>query len=196
MVLSSVTGCTTARTPNTPTNAAEEQVVKLVPFEMKREDVDPSDPNYLRAHLKPFGLAPLSENPRPDLIERYRFLWTRTFHPAVLFEVEFKADGTGTYRANVWKDKHGSGRWVMEATHRLKQGDLDFFRHLITSYDLFKLPWSDGRAGYDGSSWFIELQRGEQHHEIYRWSPEEGPVKTFGMSLIEQGIDSVLIPIY
>ena len=180
-------GCATAKKGKSD----EREIVKLTPFFV----ANPKDSEFLRSHLKKFGLAPLVED-RRDFIERYRFLWARSFHPAACFEVEYRADGTGTYRAMVSREEGGVSRCIVEKTHRVDRKHLDFYRYMIASYKMFDLPWYDDRSGYDGSSWLIEMVRGDQHHELYRWSPEDGPVRTFGNCLIEEAIDSVFIPIY
>jgi hypothetical protein len=175
---------------------AKSDLAELHPFVLEEAETNPNHPDFFRTHLKRYGLAPLAETPAGDHVERCRFLWRRCFHPAVLFEVEFQADGTGEYRAMVWKDDQGKARWVPEKTRRLDQGALASHRLMLSRWDMFTLPRYDGRSGYDGSGWFIELVRGDQHHSIYRWSPENGPVRMFGAGLIEGAIDSVLVPIY
>jgi hypothetical protein len=36
----------------------------------------------------------------------------------------------------------------------------------------------------------------DRHNEIYRWSPEFGHVRNFGVFLIDMGIESPLVPIF
>lgn len=174
-----------------PAPAAANEIAVIAPI--PRVELSPNDPDYLHTHLKQFGLTPLAETAPHLVTERYRFLWIRSFHPAALFEVEYTANGIGTYRASLWKDH----RWVAQKTFQgADKKEFDGYRHMVAAYDMFHLPWWDSSGGLDGSEWFIELVRGDQHHEIYRWSPEEGPVRTFGETLIEAGVDSPFMPIY
>lgn len=159
-----------------------------------RAEIDPKDPDYLRAHLTAFGLIPLAEIKPHSFVEQYRFLWVRSFHPAALFEVDYAANGDGTYRASVFKDH----RWVVQKTLQWKKDKVAFdpVRRMVRESDMFNLAWYDNSGGYDGSSWYIELVRGEQHHEIYRWSPENGPIYRFGKELVDAAIDSPFLPFY
>jgi len=161
-------------------------------FTLSPADVDPSNPGYLKKYLAHFGLVPLQQT-QGEVVERYRFLWCRAFHPAVLIEVSYDVSGAGDYIARVWDDAKG---WNVEATHKVDLSHQKFYHRMIQTYDLLHLPWYDKRMGLDGSDWLIEISSGNTCHAIYRWTPEAGPVRTFGESLIEEGISSVLVPIY
>ena len=163
---------------------------------MRVSEPDSASSDYFRDRLDHYRLAPLSADQDSAASEHYRFLWERWLHPSVLIDVEFKDDGTGTYRAMVWNDGHGNDPWVTEKTRSLTPKDRDDFRLMIDSYGLMAVPQSEGTAGFEGSSWYIELVSRNRHNEIYRWSPEFGHVRTFGVFLINKGIDSPLVPIF
>ena len=172
-----------------PREAKDANVVTLPAAE-----TDPSHPDFLRTHLKPFGLVPLGEPPAEGG-ERCRFLWVRAFHRAALFELEFQADGTGVYRASLWQAQGGAG-WVLQRTRQLTPSSRETHRRQLAACDFFALPFADDRRGMDGSEWYLEVQEGGRYHAVYRWSPEPGALATFGRDLIEAAIESEFLPVY
>lgn len=186
-----IAGCAKPPPPSPTPEKIDGHVVEK--SSLRTPEFDANHPDYLRTHLEPYGLAPLTEAHLPAITEHYRFLWERWMYPTVLIEVEFREDGTGTYRAMVWKGEHGKEQWVTEKSRRLKRAERDSFR--VMSDRLLTEPRSEGAKNYDGSSWYIELVSGDRHNEICRWSPQLGNVRTFGVLLIEMGIDSPLVPI-
>ncbi len=214
-----VAGCATPAAPKVTPNANQTPAASATVEESDRvitlngiTILTPEQPGYLREKLAYFGLTPLAETPKTGIIERYRFLYCRWIAPAGLFEIEFHQDGSGTYRSLIWTDKSndprssfhttiwsgktiGTGHWTEVKTRGFSRKELDFLRVLVSRWKLYELPWHDGRGAFDGSSWFIELVSGEKHHEIFRESPEDGPVRWFGTKIIELSIDSPFIPI-
>ncbi|HWZ95996.1 MAG TPA: hypothetical protein VNW30_12440 [Opitutaceae bacterium] len=159
---------------------------------------DPKNPDYLRAHLKSYGLVPFADDTKADQATRYRFLWIRSLrYPAALFEVRFDSSGTGIYEAKLWKKQAGAFQWVTQRTILLKKSDLDFHQYMLAKSHFFEVPWWDEKSGYyDGADWFIEVQQGDRYHAVYRQSPQRGPVFDFGRFLIESAIQSEFLPIY
>lgn len=187
-------GCAKPRsTSATPTAIDKRAVAATV---LRTEETDPNQPDYFRGRLDHYRLVPLAETRLPAATEHYRFLWERWLHPTVLIDVEFKEDGTGTYRAMVWNDGHGEDPWMTEKARNLTPKDRDDFRLMVDNYGLLTVPRSEGAPGFEGSSWYIEVVSHDRHNEIYRWSPEFGHVRTFGVFLINKGIDSPLVPIF
>jgi hypothetical protein len=187
-------GCAKPRSTSATPREADKRVVAASPLRLSEPDTGNAD--SMRERLGHYQLVPLAEAGAPDSAEHYRFLWERWLHPSVLIDVEFKVDGTGTYKAMVWNEGHGNDPWVTEKTRYLTSKDRDDFRLMIDNFGLMGAPQSEGAPGFEGSSWSIELVSRNRHNEIYRWSPEFGHVRTFGVFLINKGIDSPLVPIF
>lgn len=192
LLLVALGGCAKPAPPSpTPEKIGEHVVEKS---SLRTPEFDSEHPDYLRTHLEQYGLQPLTEAHLPAITEHYRFLWERWMRPTVLIEVEFREDGTGTYRALVWKSENGKDQWTLEKARPLKPAERDSFR--VMADRLLTEPKSEGAKSYDGSAWYIELVSGSRHNEIYRWSPGPGQVRDFGSFLIQMGIDSPLVPIF
>lgn len=187
-------GCAKPRSTSAIPAGIDQRGVAATP--LRAQESDSSRPDYFRDRLDHYRLAPLAESTEVAVAEHYRFLWERWMHPTVLIDVAFKEDGTGTYRAMVWNDGHGNDPWVTEKSRNLTSKDREDFRLMIDSYGLMGAPQSEGSPGMEGSSWYIELVSRKRHNEIYRWSPEFGHVRSFGVFLINKGIDSPLVPIF
>ncbi len=186
-------GCTHAKVTEKPADVAKPESDEgyiLSSYDMSK--LGPNQPDYLRDHLKSYGLRPLNESPMQQSVERVRFLWCRWRHPAILFELDFNADGSGVQRSSIWEEESG---WRTDKVIPLGKKSLDFYRFGFERWKLYELPWYDGEVTLDGSSWFIELQRGPTYHAIYRASPSTGPVWYFGKMLIEDAIGGPYTPI-
>ncbi len=168
--------------------------VTLSPFEV----IQPDDPRYLADMFGRFGLKPLAGETMASAEECFRFLWLRAFHRAALFEVRFKADGTGVFESKLWEEgrRPELGRWVTQRTVALDAKARAAHRETLDHLGFFALPFYDGRIGYDGAGWFFEVRDGERSHAVYCWSPEPGPLRELGVSLIEAAISSEFLPIY
>ena len=173
-------------------DSADESDVETLP----EWSLDPNHPEFLRESLNQYQLAPLSDNVPPDTAILIRFLWIRSFLRAVLFELKFKADGSGVFESNFWREKEGAVQWVTDRSKVLTSPDLKYYAVMIERYGLFELPWFDDVKHYDGAEWFIEIQQGEKYHAIYRDSPRSGPIWELGRGMIEGSIDSEYLPIY
>lgn len=178
-----------AKQPAVATPASEEGE-ELSPYAVTV--VLPNDPNYLRNELGKYGLVPLNAAPLGQSVERVKFLWQRYRRPTIVFELEFNADGSGVHRSRIWDVKSG---WKTDKTVPLPKKSLDFYRYGFEQWKLYELPWYDGSGALDGSSWLIELQRGQTYHALYRVSPSEGPVWYFGKMLIEDTVGGPYMPI-
>lgn len=173
-------------------HAASTEEVKMLGYEV----ILASDPRYFANTLGRFGLKPLAEEALAPNAERFRFLWLRSFHRPALFELRFAADGSGAYEAKLWEDAPDGGRWVVQRTVSLGAGALTEHRRSLERLGFFAMSFDDGRQGLDGATWLFEARDGERSHAVHRWSPEPGPLRQLGVSLIEAAIPSEFLPIY
>jgi hypothetical protein len=150
----------------------------------------PGDPGFLAEALTRYGLKPLSEANPKQYSDRYRFLWTRSFHKTALFEMNFSPDGTGVFVASVWEEVSGKHQWVQKRSLQLEEATLKSNHDWIARGKYFELPFNDNRQGLDGAGWLIEVKQDNKYHAVYRWSPEDGFIREFGRTFIEMSIES------
>jgi hypothetical protein len=125
--------------------------------------------------LRAMGERPLC--PEPD-VERYRFLWLRTFHHPVMIRAELRdrgavvtgkeLDGAGGYEP---------GRLIRDTTVELSAERRAELERLLT--DGFwraptQPPPDSGRVGVDGAQWILE-GAADHYHVVDRWSPDLYP---------------------
>jgi hypothetical protein len=186
-----------------PTWAEDTERVSLDPFVLSASESTqahrwllPRDPGYLEWQLGRVCLKPLTAEKLAPGEDRFRFLWLRSFHRAALFELRFAPDGTGLYEAKLWEDSPEGGRWVVQRSIVLAADARAGHRKSLDTLGFFALPLDDGRQGLDGATWLFEAREGERANAVHRWSPVPGPLRDFGVALIEAAIPSEFRPIY
>lgn len=152
----------------------------------------PGSPQDLIDHLEQYGLTKLEDN------EAIRFLWLRSFHPAILFVVKCDSESTAIFTASKWTREEEKWKWVVFSESAMpKERHIGALLNVVTKYDFFKIPTTDGRQGLDGSTWIIEIKTANRHHWITRWSPtRDSPAWIIGTDLIGRSINSPAVPIY
>ncbi len=115
-------------------------------------------------------------------IEIYRFLWFRSFHPAVVVRVW----SAGTEQCMSVKQLDGLGQYVngehvlpknlaVDTNRPLAEGEWKKFIELLARADVWSMPTVDGRpSAEDGAFWIMEGVRNQQYHVVDRQSPNNG----------------------
>jgi hypothetical protein len=120
-------------------------------------------------------------------VECYRFLWLRTFHPAVCIRIEihakrggvlFKKVGTGEYGFG------GVGRLTLNKREQLTPEATGKFLAQLWFFKVCDEPPLDERTGLDGARWILEGIKGGVYCVVDRWCPEKGPVRTIGLKML------------
>jgi hypothetical protein len=125
--------------------------------------------------LRAMGERPLC--PEPGL-ERYRFLWLRTFHHPIMIRAEVsngravvtgkELDGAGGYEP---------GKLIRDTTVELSPEQSRELKRLVAQgfWSAPAQPHPDsGRVGVDGAQWILE-GTADQYHIVDRWSPDAYP---------------------
>ena len=155
-----------------------------------KEIVFPNDPEYLKWQLSRYGLEELKGD------RSIRFLWLRSFHPAIVFEIKYKSERKIEFSAKQWK----FNTWISYESKTLKIDDSP----LVTTdemdlFGFFEMPHfneEDFRIA-DGASWIFEAKTKDKHHWVWKQSPkEETLIGRWGKTIIEESIDSPAVPIY
>lgn len=131
-------------------------------------------------------LAPLAGNTRAAGSATIRFLWLRSFDPAVIVRVETAPDGG---QHVVAKRFSGSGGYVPgEVETRIERplsGDeMRALRILLERRRPFDLPPDVCGLGADGAEWVFERMDEGGYRFLGRWTPREGPANALGRFMI------------
>ncbi len=134
---------------------------------------------------------PLYGQPRSSGLESYRFLWVRSFHSPIAIRLDI-SDGSRPATLTV---KRGSLGQDYRKTHLLNTSttavtkeQVQGFRDQVTRAGFWDVDSFAGvtGTGADGSEWIIEGSRGREYHVVSRWSPQDGPIRTLGLALVQE----------
>ena len=132
----------------------------------------PSDRDlWYGQHLRAMREPRLCE---PSDVERYRFLWLRTFHRPVAVRVERTEAGASlTARELGGAGGYAPGELARGATRDLTSSEWAELQRKLDAAGYWTLPTDSDRMGLDGSQWVLEGARGDRYHVVDRWTPEE-----------------------
>ena len=119
--------------------------------------------------------------------ECYRFLWLRTFHPAVCIRIDVTSKGTGELTKKIGTGEcgfNGVGPLTLDKLEWLTKEDVAKFRAQLQIFKMWDEPTLDGSMGLDGAQWIFEAVKEDTYHVVGRWSPKDGPVRTIGLKMM------------
>lgn len=163
-----------------------DEIIELEPFDIESL---PVDIEYYYGRLEDYGLEKISSD------NSIRFLWIRSFNPALLFEV-FDNNPEVSLIVRVYdREKE---EWVNFKRRTVtRKAHLSVLQDVVDYYDFYSMPFSEEASGYDGSDWFIEAKIEGKHHVVYRWSPDRNTqFFELGFMFIESVIEEPLSPIF
>ncbi len=159
--------------------------------------------DWYSGQLRAAGEPSLLRRAYAGRADSLRFLWLRSFDPAVIVRIDglggdsprliaVDLDGLGGDSPRliaVELDGLGGGepgtvrRRVMRPLTQVEAVDL---RRRLTVQNPFALPIGanpcDG--GIDGSQWIIERAAGHRYKMVNAWSPERGPIHAAGIAML------------
>jgi hypothetical protein len=143
--------------------------------------------DWYSTQLQGFGEPSFVEQSKDKAAESYRFLWLRSFNDAVCIRMDILADGSGVVTKKVSGVAHGknAGKMIVNEQVRLIKEDVTKFLAQMGKQEFWSLPTRDNRRGLDGSEWVIEGVKAGNYHVVDRWSPDKGPVRSMGTSMLE-----------
>lgn len=119
----------------------------------------------------------------------YRFLWLRSFNPAVSVRLDLHHDGSATLTAKV-----GNRVSNLDTRHlkidsisrrRVTRDHVRAFLRSVQSTSFWTLPTRERTTGMeDGAEWIVEAACDGRYHMVDRWSPANGPVRQLGTELV------------
>jgi hypothetical protein len=113
-----------------------------------------------------------------------RFTWIRSFHEPTAVRIDVLTDGSATLtakqRASGFQGANRTLQRALSEHERVQLGDI-----LADTAVLEQAPKACV-LGMDGANWIIENAGGpEGYRYVNRWSPEDGPVRTFGLFMLD-----------
>ncbi len=156
----------------------------------RQEFLLPDNRRYIEWQLSSYGLQQLKEE------AAIRFLWMRSFHPAIVFDLRKKGEDELRYEARVWE----KGKWrtfsqqviLAEDSNLVSILELElsgFFEAPHFTIEQFKIA--------DGSTWILEAYSNNKYNWVLKSSPKEDTIEgRWARKLIEKSIDSPVVPIY
>ena len=124
------------------------------------------------------GEPPLSP-PAPNN-RRIRFLWHRSFHPAISVRIE-RAAGAASLIATETSDPIG-GAVTRQVEIRLSVEQMDSIDSAVASLGYWSLPVTESPEGMDGATWILEVSDADRYHFVTRWNG--GELESIGRELL------------
>ena len=108
-------------------------------------------------------------------IERYRFLWLRTFHPAVVIRVDVSGARTAVLAVKVADGEAGFNspdrKVIQDVSRSLTPEETQAFLRKIERSGFWSMPASTRHLAEDGADWIMEGEKNGKFHAVKRWSP-------------------------
>lgn len=147
-------------------------------FNDEREDLDNFTREWYGNELDLLDEPSLYELSNDESKTAYRFLYLRSFHPAIAIRIELEEDKTGKLYV-----KNGD-EYKQSSLSTIKTGQI--FEELDRSI-LWKLSSTIEYSGLDGAHWIIEAVENGQYHLVDRWAPKYGYIRRIGLYFLEVG---------
>jgi hypothetical protein len=117
----------------------------------------------------------------------FRFIWLPSFNQPVVIRIETANDGQRRIVATRLSGAGGyePGAAADKIDRRLTQEEGQRIDAMISGSKLLEQPSGECQLGLDGAEWIVEAIDGDGYHFLKRWSPQEGPVREFGLLLLK-----------
>lgn len=122
-----------------------------------------------------------SREPRPQGRTTLRFTWLPTFDHPVIVRLE-RQGGKVELIAKQLSGEGGyePGKAGLSVTRSLSDAEVRQLNTILSRTAVLDQRATECDGGLDGSQWIVESVDDEGYRFINRWSPEKGPVRTFG----------------
>jgi len=119
----------------------------------------------------------------PDMT--IRFTWLRSFHPTVIIRVSKSGDGFHFIAKKLsGTTGYEPGTIESEISRNLTKNEKEKLLELFDSNQVFQQQSTLCTAGFDGAQWIFEKSDKVGYQFVNRWSPDAGPVREVGLSLL------------
>lgn len=150
----------------------------------RRPVIDEFEADWFRRELRAFHEPPIFGRHRgqPDVV---RFTYLRSFHPPIIVRTLDSGDGEVRLVAKEMEGRDGCSTpgstcavdrlLTVEERRRLDQAKARLLRS--DPYGCY--------GGVDGSKWIIEASGSDHYALWHEWSPEDGPLRDLGLTMLE-----------
>lgn len=119
----------------------------------------------------------------------YRFLWLRSFHHPIAVRLNINPDGTGTLTTKVCSGAGGydPGKLIVNRNERVAADRVKWFLDQVDEQHYWSLTTEEedpNTVGVDGAQWVLEAVKNGNYKVVDRWSPENGPIKSLGLTFL------------
>jgi hypothetical protein len=129
--------------------------------------------------------------------QTYRFLWLRSFHHPTSVRLDVGEDGTAVVTTKITSGQGGDEprKLIVNKSHSLTKEQTASFLDLINEAGFWDLATyeeevvgPDGKkiveVHVDGAEWILEGAKDGKYKVVDRWSPEKGPVRALGLTML------------
>ncbi len=116
----------------------------------------------------------LYEHHSDNDVERYRFLWLRTFHKPIAVRIEKNAGGfTGRVVRLSGQGGYEPGQIERDEQFAVTTQQWNEFTDLLQRSSFWQMPTDEDEdePGLDGAQWILEGQHAGKYHVVDRWTP-------------------------
>lgn len=117
-----------------------------------------------------------------------RFLWLRSFDPAVVVRIEGLGGSAPQLTAVEFDsaDRYGPLKIHRRIARTLTGAEAAELRRRLIAQNPLALPIGSNpcEGGIDGSQWIIERAAGHRYKMVNAWSPERGPIYAAGVVML------------
>lgn len=155
---------------------------------------DESRTNWYAKYLIAMDEPSLFQESKEKTVHSYRFLWLRSFDPAVAIRLTIDPEGTGLIEVKVFKENgDNAGRVIMNETVPVGKENVDQFLQQVIKSGFWELPTSEKEnqsddfitIHSDGAQWILEGAKSGDYHVVDRWSPKKGLYRSLCLRLVE-----------
>ena len=125
---------------------------------------------WYTTQLCAMGEAPLTAPAAGSV--RIRFIWVRTFHPAISVRVEHSAHETQLFAVELdGKGGYEPGTAARRIRRSLSLEEWTSLQESISNSGFWGLPTKppSGLLGFDGAQWIVEVATQDRYHVVDRW---------------------------
>lgn len=150
------------------------------------EWIDTSTARWYSDQLRALQEPSFLDTAKNRSAESYRFLWLRSFDHPIAIRLDIRADGTGVLSTKIASGSGGDrpGYLTENVSRPLFRQQVQMVQARLSSMQFWSLQVDD-RSGEDGARWIIEGVEGGKYHLVDRWSPSGGPIREFGLMLLD-----------
>ncbi|MFC1609865.1 hypothetical protein ACFL6C_02815 [Myxococcota bacterium] len=114
----------------------------------------------------------------------YRFLWLRSFQPAIVVRATLGPSNPVVVAKQMGKGGCVLGRLCTRVERNLRDEEAQRLRDCFATAHTWR-PTNDDRRGLDGATWVIEMKAQDGYRIFNYWSPEKGELRECALTMLK-----------